>query len=137
MYDQCKAGLRALVSDARWLEALHELASAGFSLTTVEARLEEHAGWLSLATSPEPHAVLAHLVGFLPDPETSGAHSRAYVRIVRELLAWLHAHRDELPALDPTCALLHQTVRLTPVELRRAARACAIARGFAPEGAAD
>ncbi len=114
------------------LDLLSLLTRSGLSAEGVETSLEEHAAWASLAHAPAPHAVLAHLVSFLPEPESAPPHSGAYVRVLRDLVLHLYDRADEHPALDRSRVILHQTPRLSAEELRRAAWACARARGFAP-----
>ncbi|MCI0341430.1 MAG: hypothetical protein L0216_09840 [Planctomycetales bacterium] len=119
------------------LDLLALLARSGLSPAGVEVSLEEHAAWASLAHAPSPHAVLAHLASFLPEPESSPPHSAAYVRVLRDLVLHLYDRAEEYPALDRSRVILHQTPRLSPEELRRAAWACARARGWAPREVRD
>jgi hypothetical protein len=112
------------------LAVLRWLARAHFSLAAAEARLEEHAYWSALVHGPDPHGVVADLMGFLPEPESGAPHARAAHDLLTALCRWLYRHADAFPALDRRRVMLHQLTRLAPDELRRAAVAAAATRDF-------
>ncbi len=95
------------------------LASEGFALGRVEARLEGRAQLAAMRDARDPDLALVDLVSGLPNFErTPEAHERGYRAVVEALLRRLYAAADRYPAIDATKKLLPQLDRLTPEELR-------------------
>jgi tetratricopeptide (TPR) repeat protein len=111
-------------------DVLRWLARSGFSLRRAEARLEEHAYWAELAHAADPHAVLASLLGFLPERNGAPPHSQAAYDLLDTLVRW--AWREG--GVDRRHVVLHQLLHWPPERLRAAARACAQQRGFEAAG---
>jgi tetratricopeptide (TPR) repeat protein len=111
-------------------DVLRWLARSGFSLRRAEARLEEHAYWAELAHAADPHAVLASLVGFLPERNGAPPHSHAAYDLLDTLVRWAWRHGG----VDRRRVILHQLLQWPPERLRTAARACAQQRGFEAAG---
>jgi len=109
------------------------VASEGFALERVEARLEGRAQLASVSDARDPDLALLDLVRALPVHERlPEAHERGYRDVVAGMLRWLNAHASEFPAVDPTRKLLPQLDRLAPEEVRRMGRAVA-AQGWPAE----
>ena len=106
------------------------LASSGFSLGRVEARLEARAQLGALRDARHPDRALLDVVRVLPLVErTPEAHERGYRDLAAALVRVLQREASRFPAVDPTRVLLPQLDRLDPEQVRWLADVVA-ARGF-------
>ena len=89
-----------------------------FSPSAIEAEMERRAELASLAVSPHTELVLAHVAGFLDDPEARSPHHQGFAGLGRDLGTALAARGVASPATLP--ARWHL---LPPDAVREAARA--------------
>jgi len=101
---------------------LGELVRLGFSPRRVEAWLEMRAAGVALARARNPRLVLASCVGHRAEGATLTPHGGGYKELLDRLVALIDDSPEEFPALDRGGVLLQQLDRLTPDEIRSAAR---------------
>lgn len=102
------------------------LASQGFSLDRVEARLEGRAQLGAVVDAARPDLAWMDLVAPLPVLERSAeAHDRGYRDVVVAALRVLARDEAGFPTIDRRRKLLPQLDRLSPDDLRRLGRAVA------------
>ncbi|MFM8980423.1 MAG: hypothetical protein ACKOSS_08175, partial [Planctomycetia bacterium] len=100
------------------------LAREGFAFARFEAALERRAQLAALASSPVPYLVLAEMVDRLPAEERDGdPHSVGYREGLARLVAHVAARPDLYPQVDRSRLVLAQLDRLSPQQLKAAARA--------------
>ena len=88
----------------------------------------------AVSDAPDPDLALIDLIRPLPlfdrAPEV---HDRGYRDAAAAIVRWVHRHAARFPAIDPTRKVLPQLDRLTPEEIRTAARGV-LAEGWNPVG---
>ncbi|MEW6744133.1 MAG: hypothetical protein AB1486_15375, partial [Planctomycetota bacterium] len=95
----------------------------GFSISRVEAWLEERAQLRALVTARDPRIPLAVACGFLPvSTGEAVAHAVGYASMVRVLVEELNRSASEYAAIDASRNLLQQLARLSVEELRQLGR---------------
>jgi hypothetical protein len=82
--------------------------------------MEYRAKLASVALAPSPREALSGIFDFEIGGDST--HGKANEKFANELVAWMKAHRNEIPGLDDKSPLLQQLDKLTDAQMRAAAR---------------
>ena len=93
-----------------------------FSPRRIEEWLEMRAQCIALARARNPYLVLGASVGQLGGGRTITPHGGGYQELLTRLVEVLDDSPDDFPELDRSCVLVQQLDRLSPDEIRLAAR---------------
>ncbi|MFN0206648.1 MAG: hypothetical protein ACKVS6_10110 [Planctomycetota bacterium] len=108
------------------------LVSGGFSIRSIEARLEMRAELTALCTTKDPEISLASILDHCDRPLANPPHSNGFVELAHDFVREVdrRIHRGELPQIERARPILPQVWKLSPAEIRSVALALAEHEGL-------